>query len=94
MNEPWCYSALGHAYGVHAPGRTSDRTKSPEGNTAVEPYVVGHNLILGHAYAVKAYRDLFAASQKGSIGVTLDALAYLPYDDTTESELLSFSFKF
>jgi hypothetical protein len=41
---------------------------------------------------VKAYRDLFAPTQKGSIGVTLDALAYLPYDDTPGSKLLFFYF--
>ncbi|KAF6746126.1 beta-glucosidase [Ephemerocybe angulata] len=85
LNEPWCYSALGYGYGVHAPGRSSDRTRSAVGDSSVEPYIVAHNLILGHAYAVKAYRELFAPAQNGTIGVTLDAIAFIPYDETPES---------
>ncbi|KAJ2930983.1 hypothetical protein H1R20_g6108, partial [Candolleomyces eurysporus] len=86
LNEPWCYASLGYGYGVHAPGRSSDRAKSPKGDSALEPYIVGHNLILAHAYAVKAYREEFAPTQGGTIGVTLDSVSYIPYDDTTESK--------
>lgn len=85
LNEPWCYSVLGHGYGVHAPGRSSDRKRSPEGDSAVEPYIVGHNLILAHAYAVKAYRETSQAVG-GSIGITLDSMGFIPYDDTPESK--------
>lgn len=47
-------------------------------------FSVGHHLILAHAYAVKAYREEFKA-QGGQIGVTLDCVWYMPYDDSPES---------
>lgn len=47
LNEPWCSSVLGHGLGVFAPGR-----KSPD-----EPYIAAHNLLIGHALAVKEFRN-------------------------------------
>ncbi|KAG2003281.1 beta-glucosidase [Coprinopsis cinerea AmutBmut pab1-1] len=84
LNEPWCCSVLGYGYGVFAPGRSSNRAKSAEGDSATEPYIVAHNLILAHAYAVKAYREEFS-SQKGSIGITLDTFWYEPYDEEKDA---------
>ncbi|KAI0767555.1 beta-glucosidase [Fomes fomentarius] len=84
-NEPWCVSVLGHGRGVFAPGRSSDRTRSPEGNSSTEPWIVGHNLILAHAYACKLYREQFKAAQGGQIGITLNGDMALPYDDSPEN---------
>ncbi|MHB9139563.1 MAG: GH1 family beta-glucosidase [Victivallaceae bacterium] len=47
LNEPWCSSVLGHGLGVFAPGRMSQD----------EPYIAAHNLLIGHALAVKEFRD-------------------------------------
>ncbi|KAI0657621.1 beta-glucosidase 1B [Cubamyces menziesii] len=85
MNEPWCISVLGHGRGVFAPGRSSDRTRSPEGDSSKEPWIVGHNVILSHAYAVKLYREQFKAAQGGTIGITLNGDWALPYDDSPEN---------
>ncbi|KAI9060053.1 glycoside hydrolase family 1 protein [Trametes sanguinea] len=85
MNEPWCISVLGHGRGVFAPGRSSDRTRSPEGDSSTEPWIVGHNVILSHAYAVKLYREQFKAAQGGTIGITLNGDWALPYDDSPEN---------
>jgi len=41
---------------------------------------VAHNLILAHAYAVKLYREEFKQPQGGFIGITLDCVWYMPYD--------------
>lgn len=71
-SEPNVYSLLGHCFGKHAPGRSSDRSISPEGNSQTEPYIVGHNLLLSHATAVKLYRGQFKASQGGSIGLVVN----------------------
>ncbi|TBU43006.1 beta-glucosidase [Dichomitus squalens] len=84
-NEPWCISILGHGRGVFAPGRSSDRTRSPEGDSSTEPWIVGHNLILAHAYACKLYREEFKAKQGGTIGITLNGDMALPYDDSPEN---------
>lgn len=43
FNEPWVVSILGYGHGVFAPGRKSD----------VEPYQVGHNLLLAHGKTVQ-----------------------------------------
>jgi beta-glucosidase len=55
--------------GVFAPGRSSNRATSPEGNSSTEPWIVAHNLLLAHAHAVKIYREEF---NNGQIGITLN----------------------
>ena len=72
FNEPWCSSILGFGTGLFAPGRTSDRSKSEVGDSSREPWIVGHNLLLAHGAAVKAYRDDFKKQDGGQIGITLN----------------------
>ncbi|PPQ75617.1 hypothetical protein CVT24_010985 [Panaeolus cyanescens] len=85
INEPWVVSTLGYGYGVFAPGRSSDRSKSDEGDSATEPWIVSHNLILAHAYTVKSFREKFQPKYGGQIGITLDTPAYLPWDESPEN---------
>ncbi|KIK67858.1 glycoside hydrolase family 1 protein [Collybiopsis luxurians FD-317 M1] len=85
MNEPWCISILGYGRGVFAPGRSSDRARSPEGDSSTEPWIVGRNVILSHASAVKVYRDAFKPVQKGQIGITLNGDWQMPWDDSPEN---------
>lgn len=72
FNEPWCSSILGYNTGLFAPGHTSDRTKSPVGDSSREPWQVGHNLLLAHGTAVKIYREEFKPTNGGQIGITLN----------------------
>ncbi|KAF9523273.1 glycoside hydrolase family 1 protein [Crepidotus variabilis] len=85
MNEPWCVTAIGYGYARFAPGRSSDREKSPEGNSSIEPWRVGHNIILSHAYAVQYFRQKVKPAHGGTIGITLDSLYFQPYDDKPEN---------
>ncbi|KAG6895599.1 hypothetical protein C0992_000446 [Termitomyces sp. T32_za158] len=87
INEPWCVAILGYGRGVFAPGRSSDRTRSPEGDSSTEPWIVGHNLILAHAHAVKLYRESFKPAQKGQIGITLNGDWQMPYDNSPENRV-------
>jgi len=80
FNEPWCSSVLGYNTGLFAPGRTSDRTKSAEGDSSRECWIVGHNILLAHALAVKAYREEFKPKNGGEIGITLNGDACYPWD--------------
>lgn len=72
FNEPWCSSILGYNTAFFAPGRTSDRSKSKEGESSRECWIVGHNILVAHGAAVKAYRDDFKARDGGEIGITLN----------------------
>ncbi|EMD36781.1 glycoside hydrolase family 1 protein [Gelatoporia subvermispora B] len=85
MNEPWCISVLGYGRGVFAPGRSSDRMRSPEGDSSTEPWIAGHSVILAHAHAVQLYRSEFKAAQGGQIGITLNGDWALPYDDSPQN---------
>ncbi len=96
-NEPWCISVLGYATGAFAPGHKGDTEHwmyaslalticpASDADISVMSVSVAHNLLLAHAYAVKAYRDEFQASQGGQIGITLDCSWQMPYDDSPES---------
>lgn len=77
FNEPWCSAVLGYAVGQFAPGRCSG---GPEGgDSATEPWIVGHMLLVAHGRAVRAYRDHFAADG-GRIGIVLNGDAVRPWD--------------
>jgi len=43
-----------------------------EGNSATEPYIVAHHVLLAHAAAVDIYRRKFKATQNGVVGIALD----------------------
>ncbi|XP_019153660.1 PREDICTED: beta-glucosidase 44-like [Ipomoea nil] len=75
FNEPRVVAALGYDTGFFAPGRCSNCT---QGNSATEPYVVAHNLILCHAVAAQRYRAIYQAKQKGRFGILLDFVWYEP----------------
>ncbi|KAH7116653.1 glycoside hydrolase family 1 protein [Dactylonectria estremocensis] len=87
FNEPWCASIYGYNSGLFAPGRTSDRSKSAVGDSAREPWIVGHNIILAHALAVKAYREDFKPNQGGEIGITLSGDATYPWDSEDNKDI-------
>ncbi|KAM4060166.1 glycosyl hydrolase family protein [Hirsutella rhossiliensis] len=83
FNEPWCSAVLGYGIGQFAPGRCSDRVRSPEGgDSATEPWLVGHSLLVAHGRAVRAYRDDFAppTGGQGRIGIVLNGDAVFPWD--------------
>ncbi|MCO5614542.1 hypothetical protein L7F22_068825 [Adiantum nelumboides] len=73
LNEPLRFSLFGYGIGIHAPGRTSNRSRSLEGDTSTEPYITAHNALLAHAAAVDVYNTKFRAQQKGKVGIALDS---------------------
>ncbi|RMD44884.1 hypothetical protein DV735_g355, partial [Chaetothyriales sp. CBS 134920] len=80
FNEPFCSTILGYHSGVFAPGHTSDRSKSPVGNSSTEPWIAGHSILVAHAEAVKIYRDDFKSKAGGQIGITLNGDWAEPWD--------------
>lgn len=60
LNEPLSYSMFGYASGTFAPGRCSSYVGNcTKGDSATEPYIVAHNLLLAHATGVKVYREKY-----------------------------------
>ncbi|XP_051222544.1 beta-glucosidase 38 [Lolium perenne] len=84
INEPRMMASHGYGDGFFAPGRCSGCRFG--GNSATEPYIAGHHLLLAHAAAVKIYRDKYIHAQQGKIGILLDFVWYEPLTYTTEDE--------
>lgn len=83
INEPQIYALLSYDYGTFPAGRCSPpEGECPAGDSATEPYIATHNLILAHATAVDLYRSKYQASQGGEIGISLNCNWSEPYSDS------------
>jgi beta-glucosidase len=56
-NEPWVVAWIGHAWGEHAPGRTSE----------ADAIAAAHHLLLSHGWAVDALRRVAPAAEVGIV---------------------------
>ncbi|KAI7228135.1 glycoside hydrolase family 1 protein [Hortaea werneckii] len=86
-NEPWCSTILGYSIGQFAPGHTNDRTKSAVGNSAIEPWLAGHNILVSHGAAVRVYREEFKPKDGGQIGITLNGDWVEPWDPNDQEDV-------
>ncbi|GAB2280201.1 Beta-glucosidase 6 [Dionaea muscipula] len=86
INEPHTVAVQGYDVGLFAPGRCSILLHifCRAGNSATEPYIVAHNMLLSHATVVDIYRKKYKPTQKGSIGIALDVMWYEPLTNTTK----------
>ena len=58
-NEPWVVAWIGHAWGEHAPGRTSE----------ADAIATAHHLLLSHGWAVEALRR---SAPEAEVGIVLN----------------------
>ena len=72
-NEPWVHAWIGHAWGEHAPGRTSE----------VDAVAAAHHLLLSHGWAVEAIRRAVPDAQ---VGIVLNLAQAYPASDAPEDE--------
>jgi len=83
FNEPLTFTVQGYGEGTHAPGRCSNRTICPEGNSNTEPYIAAHHVLLAHAQAVSIYKTYYQKQQGGIIGITLNCDWAEPFSNST-----------
>ncbi|KAH9328279.1 hypothetical protein KI387_000387, partial [Taxus chinensis] len=87
INEPVIFSSYGYDKGLHAPGRCSPSFGNcTAGNSATEPYIVAHNLLLAHSAVAKTYRTKYQVKQKGSIGIALVVNWFVPFTKSIENQ--------
>ena len=72
-NEPWVHAWLGHSWGWHAPGRTSE----------ADAVAAAHHLLLAHGWAVDAIRR---AAPDAQVGIVLDLSHVYPASASPEDE--------
>ncbi|XP_058094687.1 beta-glucosidase 18-like [Magnolia sinica] len=83
FNEPNPLVKFGYLTGTYPPGRCSKPFGNcTAGDSAIEPYIAGHNVILCHATATDIYRRKYQAKQGGFIGLVSWAYWYEPLRDT------------
>ncbi|XP_020553369.1 furcatin hydrolase-like isoform X2 [Sesamum indicum] len=85
VNEPFTFANCGYDGGFIgnlAPGRCSNRAICAKGNSATEPYIVAHHLLLAHATAARLYKRKFEPIQKGEIGIALVTHWFVPYSSS------------
>ncbi|CAN1766864.1 Beta-glucosidase 17 [Linum perenne] len=84
VNEPNSIASKGYEQGTNTPGRCSSYVGNcTDGNSATEPYIVMHNILLSHAAASNVYRQKYKASQKGMLGMSISTRWYVPKYPTT-----------
>ncbi|KAL5748302.1 hypothetical protein ACOSQ2_025599 [Xanthoceras sorbifolium] len=86
INEPLVVSKFGYDWGTAPQVRCSDRKICKAGNSATEPYIVTHNLLLAHAAAFRLYTEKFQATQGGQIGFSLVGQYYEPYSESLDDK--------
>ncbi|XP_031400385.1 beta-glucosidase 40-like [Punica granatum] len=86
FNEPHTFAIQGYDVGLQAPpGRCSVlRLFCRAGNSASEPYIVAHNVLLSHATAVDIYRKKYQQKQQGSVSMSFDVMWFEPATNSTE----------
>uniref|UniRef100_A0ACD5V6U5 Uncharacterized protein n=1 Tax=Avena sativa TaxID=4498 RepID=A0ACD5V6U5_AVESA len=84
MNQPNILVKFAYMDGWFPPGRCSKPFGNCAfGNSSIEPYIAGHNMILSHATAVSIYRNKYQEKQGGYIGISVGARWYEPLRNTT-----------
>ncbi|XP_025015895.1 beta-glucosidase 40 isoform X2 [Ricinus communis] len=86
FNEPHTFTIQGYDVGLQAPGRCSIllHLLCTAGNSATEPYIVAHNVLLTHGTVVDIYRKKYKATQRGSVGISLDVMWFIPASNSTK----------
>ncbi|XP_050259277.1 furostanol glycoside 26-O-beta-glucosidase-like [Quercus robur] len=87
FNEPSGMAGRGYEFGIAPPFRCSYPAKPyMGGNSSTEPYIVGHNIILAHAAAVRLYREKYQVNHMSEFGMVLEASYFKPNTSSVEDK--------
>ncbi|XP_029943661.1 cytosolic beta-glucosidase [Salarias fasciatus] len=78
INEPYVCAKLGNEDGIHAPGLREKGTAA---------YLVGHNMLRGHAMAWHSYDSLYRPQQKGAVSLAINSDWIEPLDPGREADV-------
>ncbi|GFY88712.1 beta glucosidase 40 [Actinidia rufa] len=83
--QPHTFTIQGYDVGLQAPGRCSILLHifCRGGNSATEPYIVAHNVLLSHATVADIYRRKYKPKQHGLVGVSFDVIWFEPATNST-----------
>jgi beta-glucosidase len=88
FNEPMSFCLIGYGMGVHAPGRCSDRSICPQGDSSTEPYLCSHNVLLSHGKTVQLFNNKYRNTATAStIMMTINSNAGYPYNSTNHADI-------
>ncbi|XP_068659875.1 beta-glucosidase 22-like [Aristolochia californica] len=89
INEPNVFALGAYDNGFLAPQRCSEPFgfNCVAGNSTVEPYIVVHHTLLGHASVAALYREKYLAKQHGWIGLNVYAIWVSPLSNSTSDAL-------
>ncbi|KAK1551934.1 hypothetical protein Q3G72_030578 [Acer saccharum] len=86
MNEPNGFIMNAYSTGIFPPGRCSNYLGNcTSGDSATEPYIAAHHLLLCHGAVIKLYKQKYQPYQKGNIGITIVTHWFTPKFNTTAS---------
>ncbi|KAI4381376.1 hypothetical protein MLD38_007450 [Melastoma candidum] len=86
FNEPHTVAIQGYDVGLQAPGRCSVLLHlfCRAGNSATEPYIFAHNMLLSHATVANIYRNKYKGKQGGQLGASFDVIWFVPGSNSTD----------
>uniref|UniRef100_A0A2P2LXX8 Beta-glucosidase 11-like n=2 Tax=Rhizophora mucronata TaxID=61149 RepID=A0A2P2LXX8_RHIMU len=90
INEPNIFAYGGYDVGSTPPKRCSAPfgvANCSKGDSSLEPYLAAHHMLLAHASAAKLYKRKYQVKQHGFIGLTLNAIWYVPLTNSKEDEI-------
>ncbi|XP_052191973.1 beta-glucosidase 11-like isoform X1 [Diospyros lotus] len=87
VNEANIFVLGGYDWGAIPPQRCSRPFgiwNCSRGDSSLEPYIAGHNILLAHASAVRLYKKKYQGVQHGSIGINIYTFHFVPFTNATE----------
>nr|BAO96250.1 Acyl-glucose dependent anthocyanin 7-O-glucosyltransferase [Campanula medium] len=90
FNEANIFSLGGYDQGLSPPKRCSfpfGIKNCTRGNSSIEPYIAGHNILLAHASTARLYNKIYKPKQNGLIGINLYTFWFVPYTNSIEDRL-------